>query len=58
LTPDESPRDPGFKVTMPGVRDFIFVGTNAAIVDDWVNALFIAKSPTSKLYDEHSLIAV
>lgn len=46
LTPDESPKEPGFKITQPSVRDFVFVGNNAAIVDDWMNALFQAKSPS------------
>lgn len=46
LTAEESPKDPGFKVTQPGVRDFVFVGSNAAIVDDWVNAIFQAKAPS------------
>ncbi|KAI3639182.1 hypothetical protein MIR68_002712 [Amoeboaphelidium protococcarum] len=46
LTPEESPKDPGFKITIPNVRELIFVGTNAAVVDDWINALFQAKAPS------------
>lgn len=46
LSPEESPKDPGFKVSQPGVRDYIFVGNNAAVVDDWVNAIFQAKAPS------------
>ncbi len=45
LTSEESPTDLGFKVTVPNVRDYVFAGSNAAIVDDWVNALFQTKAP-------------
>lgn len=40
LSQEESPKDAGFRVTLPGVRDFVFIGNNAAVVDDWVNTLF------------------
>jgi len=49
LTPEESPKDPGFKVMLPNVREFVFVGSNASIVDDWVNAIFQAKAPSSAI---------
>ena len=47
LTPDESRKNPGFKIIMPNIREFVFIGANAPLVDDWINALFQAKTPTS-----------
>lgn len=43
--PPETENNPGFKITLVGERDFIFIGTNPAVIDDWIKAIAQTISP-------------
>jgi hypothetical protein len=47
LPPEESASGSGFKIALRGSRSFIFAGTNPTIVEEWVNAILLAKSSQS-----------
>lgn len=46
LTRDESSKYPGFKIIVPDVREFLFIGNNPMVIEEWLNALFQVKSPS------------
>ena len=39
-TPDETDGQPGLKVTVPGVRDFVFCAKSASQIDEWMQDIY------------------